>query len=83
YLRSNSGTVLMSAVTAGLGLTVLPVYITGHYVASGKAVEVLADIDWGITPVTILMPAGRRMTRRVRALVEFLVAGLKSVNAQG
>ncbi|MGZ3304876.1 MAG: LysR family transcriptional regulator, partial [Asticcacaulis sp.] len=52
YLRSNSGTVLMSAVTAGLGLTVLPVYITGHYVASGKAVEVLADIDWGITPVT-------------------------------
>lgn len=73
YLRSNSAAMLMQGVKAGLGLTLLPLYITGSAIQLGEAEEVLDTYDWGITPVTLLLPQGRNATRRVRALVDFLV----------
>ncbi len=73
YLRSNSAAMLMQAVKAGLGLTLLPLYITGPAIQLGEAEQVLDGYDWGITPVTLLLPQGRNATRRVRALVDFLV----------
>lgn len=81
YLRSNGGTMLMTAATAGLGLTVLPTYLTIPYIEAGKVVQVLPDIDWGVTPVNILMPAGRKVTRRVRTLVEYLVTAFEGQRA--
>ncbi|MBW8880321.1 MAG: LysR family transcriptional regulator [Asticcacaulis sp.] len=73
YLRSNSGLTLMTAVTAGLGLTVLPGYIVDAHIRDGRVAAVLPEVDWGLSPVNLLIPAGRRATRRVRALVDFLV----------
>jgi len=73
WLRSNSGAVLIRAAVQGLGLTVMPVYIAGPYLATGELVEVLPQVDWDTTPINLLIPAGRRMTRRVRTLVEYLV----------
>ncbi len=81
YLRSNGGTTLMTAAANGLGLTVLPTYLTIPYIEAGKVVQVLPEIDWGVTPVNILMPAGRKVTRRVRTLVEFLVARFEGQRA--
>src|SRR6185437_2695870 len=77
FLRSNSARVLMAAVTAGQGLTVLPSYITESAIAAGAAVEVLPDINWGTSPVTVLTP-GRKLTRRVRVLIDFLLARFAS-----
>ncbi len=74
YLRSNSATMLMTAVSTGRGLTVMPNYITEGYIRNGQAVEVLKTVDWGVSPVNLLLPAGRRASRRVRALVDFLTA---------
>ncbi len=74
YLRSNSATMLMTAVSTGRGLTVMPNYITEGYIRNGQAVEVLKTVDWGVSPVNLLLPAGRRASRRVRALVDFLVS---------
>ena len=74
YFRSNSATMLMTAVATGKGLTVMPNYITESYVRSGQAVQVLKDVDWDVSPVNLLLPAGRRISRRIRALVDFLVS---------
>ncbi len=77
-LRSNSATVLMNAVASGQGLTVLPSYCTEAAIQSGKAVEVLPDINWGTSPITILTPPGRKLTRRVRTLIDYLVSRFSS-----
>ena len=78
FLRSNSATVLMAAVTAGQGLTVLPSYVTESAIAAGTAVEVLPEVNWGTSPITLLTPPGRKLTRRVRVLIDFLVARFSS-----
>ncbi len=78
YLRSNSATILMAAVCAGQGLTVLPSYCTQTAIAEGRVVEVLPDINWGNSPITILTPQGRKATRRVRVLIDFLIAKFSS-----
>jgi len=73
YQVSNSASQLMQWVKAGLGVTLLPAYITGEMLQSGEAVQVLPDIDWGMTQISALMPQGRGTPRRVRTLVDFLV----------
>ncbi|WP_443747560.1 LysR family transcriptional regulator [Asticcacaulis solisilvae] len=77
-LRSNSATTLMAAVTAGQGLTVLPSYVTHTAVAGGQAVEVLPEVNWGVSPITLLTPPGRNSVRRVRTLLDFLVLRFNS-----
>jgi len=77
-LRSNSATTLMVAVTAGQGLTVLPSYVTQSAVGNRQAVEVLPDVNWGVSPITLLTPPGRNTLRRVRALLDFLSSRFQS-----
>jgi len=72
YQVSNSASQLMLWVRAGLGVTLLPAYITGEMLQSGEAVLVLPDIDWGSMSVSALLPQGRGTPRRVRTLVDFL-----------
>ena len=71
--RSNSAAMLLAAAKAGLGLTLLPVYVTGAALQTRELETVLNGQDWGCTPVTLLLPQGRAINRRVRALVDFLV----------
>lgn len=72
YQVSNSATQLMLWVKAGLGVTLLPTFVTGEMLQSGEAVAILPEVDWGSTPISALMPQGRGTPRRVRALVDFL-----------
>jgi DNA-binding transcriptional LysR family regulator len=72
YQVSNSAAQLMLWVKAGLGVTLLPTYITGEMLQSGEAEQVLPDIDWGTTLISALLPQGRGSPRRVRTLVDFL-----------
>lgn len=74
--RSNSAAMLMNAAKSGLGLTLLPLFVTGRFIQSGEVEVVLPDQDWGATPVTLLLPQGGAATRRVRTLVDFLVQRL-------
>ena len=73
YQVSNSASQLMLWVKAGLGVTLLPAYITGEMLQSGDAELVLPEIDWGTTLISALMPQGRGTPRRVRTLVDFLM----------
>jgi len=72
YQMSNSVSQLMLWVKAGLGITLLPAYITGEMLQSGEVELVLPDIDWGSTLISALLPQGRGTPRRVRTLVDFL-----------
>lgn len=72
HLRSNSASMLMSAVRAGIGVMVMPVYVAAGAIQSGGVKVVLADYDWGINEISLILPQGRNVPRRVRSLVDFL-----------
>ena len=72
-LRTNSGDMLRQAAEAGLGLCLLPSFIAAPGIESGRLVPVLTDYDPGHAALHAVMPPGRAMTARVRALVDFLV----------
>lgn len=73
HMRSNSAAMLMSAVKAGVGVMIMPVYITGAAIQSGEVEIVLPDYDWGVAEISLILPQGRNATKRVRSLVDFLV----------
>lgn len=73
HLRSNSASMLMSAVKAGIGVMVMPVYVTGAAIQSGEVEVVLSDYDWGTTEISLILPHGKNTSRRVRSLVDFLL----------
>jgi len=73
HLRSNSASMLMSAVKAGIGVMVMPVYVTGAAIQSGEVEVVLGDYDWGLAEISLILPHGKNTTRRVRSLVDFLL----------
>lgn len=70
--RSNSAAMLLAAAHAGMGLTLMPVYVVGAGLQSGELEAVLTEQDWGHTPVTMLLPNGSAVSRRLRVLIDFL-----------
>jgi DNA-binding transcriptional LysR family regulator len=72
-MRADNGEMLRDAAIAGLGLAILPDFITDEAVAKGQ-LEIL-EPDHPIEPAGLyaLMPPGRAVTARVRGLVTYLV----------
>jgi DNA-binding transcriptional LysR family regulator len=69
-LNSNSGTFLLDATLAGLGLARLPDFITASAITSGELVPVLQNLsvpDWGIF---LAHAEDRRLNRRMRLFSE-------------
>ncbi|HEX8526593.1 LysR family transcriptional regulator [Allosphingosinicella sp.] len=73
-LRSNNGEMLRSAAIAGLGLCILPSFIAGSGIEAGTLEPLLLDHPLEQSALHAVMPPGRSVTARVRALVDFLVA---------
>jgi DNA-binding transcriptional LysR family regulator len=73
-LRSNNGEMLRAAAQAGLGLCLLPSFIAAPAIADGSLEVLLADYPLEEGALHAVMPPGRAVTARVRALVDFLVA---------
>jgi DNA-binding transcriptional LysR family regulator len=73
-LRSNNGDMLLAAARAGLGLCLLPTFIASAGFADGSVEAVLLDYPLEEGALHAVMPPGRAVTARVRALVDFLVA---------
>jgi DNA-binding transcriptional LysR family regulator len=71
-IRANNGEALREMARAGLGIVVLPTFIITRAIGDGSLVPVLAD--WSLEEVGLyaVMPPGRSMTARVRALIDFL-----------
>ena len=77
-LLVSDGTVLREATLAGLGLAVLPSFMVAVELASGRLVEVLARRRRGEFGLYAVHADGAKLARRVRRLVDHLVAAFAS-----
>ncbi len=71
-LTVNNGEALMRAAEAGLGIVMLPTFILGDAVGSGRLAPVLADRPLDVLGVYAVHPQGRFSQPKLRAFVDFL-----------
>ena len=71
---ADDGDALVAAARAGLGLTLLPDWLVGPEISSGRLVEVLQDYaaDPALTPLYAVYAPGPYTAPKVRAFVDFL-----------
>jgi DNA-binding transcriptional LysR family regulator len=72
-MRTNNGEMLRAAATAGLGICLLPSFIAAPAIADGSLEVILQEFPLEEGALHAVMPPGRAITARVRALVDFLV----------
>ncbi|XWN33528.1 MAG: LysR family transcriptional regulator [Devosia sp.] len=75
-LVSDNGDALCAAAVSGLGVLCEPEFIVAAALADGRLTRVLADYSWPKVDVFALWPARDYQPRRVRALIDHLVAHL-------
>jgi len=73
-MRTNNGEMLRAAAQAGLGICLLPSFIAAPAIEDGSVEVILRDYPLEEGALHAVMPPGRAVTARVRALVDFLVA---------
>lgn len=73
-LEVNDAETLRRAALAGLGVALLPTYVVGDDLRSGKLRQILPD--WHVATLTInaVYPANRNIAVKVKAFVAFLAA---------
>ncbi|MES2041138.1 MAG: LysR family transcriptional regulator [Pseudomonadota bacterium] len=73
HFSANDATVLLQAVLAGSGITLLPTYLMADHLDKGDLQIILPE--WTAPPMTIyaLFPSRRHLSPEVRALLDFLV----------
>ncbi|HLB15694.1 MAG TPA: LysR family transcriptional regulator [Burkholderiales bacterium] len=70
----NDGEALVAAAAAGMGLIQVPDYMAGDALRAGRLVEVLGRYRSAPLPISLVYPSTRRVTPRLRALIEVLAA---------
>lgn len=71
------GDAMLAAVLAGCGLSQLPLWLVGNYLASGELQEVLKGHSGGEMPISALWPKSRRLLPKIRHVVDTLVSAAK------
>jgi DNA-binding transcriptional LysR family regulator len=71
--KADNGVALAAAAVAGLGIAVLPDFLTEEHIASGALVPVLVDHPPPEAGLFVLRPPGDFPPRKVRTLIEILV----------
>lgn len=72
HLRSNSLSAVLDATVAAMGLAILPWYVAGPSVASGKVVQVLADHGLPPQDLHAVFPSPRLVPSKVSHFIEWL-----------
>jgi DNA-binding transcriptional LysR family regulator len=70
--RADNGELIRAAASEGLGICILPTFIASPSIASGELEPILRDYPLDDVGLHVVMPPGRAVTARVRALVDFL-----------
>ncbi len=71
-MRVNNGDAILEAVRAGLGLAVLPTFMTHADLRSGRLVTVLDSYEAADFAIHAVWPHHRHLSPKVRAFVDFL-----------
>lgn len=69
---ANNGDVLCDAAVKGLGVTMLPTFIAGPMLHSGKLVRILPDYTMPEIHLMLLYAPNRHLSLKIRKLIEFL-----------
>ncbi|MGD2082913.1 MAG: LysR family transcriptional regulator [Chromatiales bacterium] len=72
-LQANNGDCLREAAEAGLGIAMEPSFILYRAIEAGRLRPILTGYDWPRLAAHVVYPQTRHLSRRVRALVDFLV----------
>jgi DNA-binding transcriptional LysR family regulator len=72
-LCSNNGEVLRDAAVRGLGVCLLPTFIVGPELQSGRLVTMLNDHHPPTLMLTVLYPPSRHLSAKIRLFTDFLV----------
>jgi DNA-binding transcriptional LysR family regulator len=72
--RADNGELIRAAASEGLGICILPTFIASSAIASGELETILNGYPLDDVGLHVVMPPGRAITARVRALVDFLAA---------
>ena len=75
-INANTGEVMTDAAAQGLGITCQPDFITDTFIAAGRVEEILADFPTPELGIYAMLASNRHVPYRVRALMDFLAAGL-------
>lgn len=67
------GDAMLAATLAGGGLSQLPLWLVGKYLASGELREVLSGHSGGKMPISALWPKNRQLLPKIRYVVDTLV----------
>jgi Transcriptional regulator len=71
-MRSNNGDLLCASAVAGVGIVVLPTFLCGNALSSGKLKCLLLDFGMSESNVYAVYPQNRHLSPKVRAFVDFL-----------
>ncbi len=78
-LTANNGDSLMRAAEAGLGIALLPSFVLGDALPSGRLIEVLAERCCDTIGIYAIYPEGRFTQPKLRAFIDFLADRLKGM----
>ncbi|WP_424969697.1 LysR family transcriptional regulator [Dinoroseobacter sp. S76] len=76
-LNSNNGPFLLDAAAQGLGIIKLPDFMVAEARRAGVVIPVLAQSEMPDFRIQVVYPAGRRINKRMRALIDALQAGCR------
>jgi DNA-binding transcriptional LysR family regulator len=79
-VRSRSATGVLACVIAGLGIASASNWMCAAALASGEAVEILADYTLDPLQAYVVFPAGRKPSQRARAFSDYLEQALSPVH---
>ncbi|MCB1801598.1 MAG: LysR family transcriptional regulator [Gammaproteobacteria bacterium] len=71
-VQANNGDALVAMAVAGLGIANLPSFLVHDLIAAGELVAILQQHRRPATGIHAVFPPGRLLSRRVRALADFL-----------
>jgi DNA-binding transcriptional LysR family regulator len=76
---ANNGLVLHQAALRGLGIVYSTTFLAWRDLQGGALVQVLPEWELPLNDLSALYPAGRQLSPKVRALIDFLVAEYQPV----
>lgn len=72
--KADNGDALAAAAAAGLGIAALPLYLVEEHLASGALVPVMTRYPPPEAGIYLVRPPGQHPARKIRVLIELLVA---------
>ncbi|MFB4373427.1 LysR family transcriptional regulator [Agrobacterium sp. CR_3] len=76
-LRLDSGEALHSAIARDLGIALMPNFLVGEDIQSGRFVHILPEIPSETVEISVIYPDRRLLDARVRQFIDLLATGLR------